>query len=97
MPRHCPPMLYPYAITSGIGQQPHSPDVSLQQVLEEGQLKTLSQGTSLSMAWGSGKLRWAGACSIQGRGRPSCSQVPFSVSHLNPAGQQCTWSSQHTA
>lgn len=38
---------------SGAGQQPHSPDISRQQVLEEGQLVTLSQGTSFSVAWGS--------------------------------------------
>lgn len=92
-----PQLLSPYPCTSGTGQQPHSPDMSRQQVLEEGQLVTLSQGTSLSMAWGSSKLRWAGACSIQGTWRVPCSQVPFSVSHLNPAGQQCMWSSQHTA
>lgn len=90
IPRHCPPTLSHYLCTSGIGQQPHSPDVSRQQVLEEGQLVTLSQGMSLSMARGSGRLSWAGACSIQGSWWPSCSQIPFSVSHLNPAGQQCT-------
>lgn len=57
----------------------------------------LSQGTSLSVARGCDELRRAGACSTQDSWRPSSSQVPFPVLHLNPAGQQCTWSSQHTA
>ena len=58
--------------TSGAGQQPHSPDVSRQQVVEEGQLVTLSQGTSPSTAPGSGRLRWAGAFSIHGTRRVPC-------------------------
>lgn len=51
-PSHPPAMLSPYPHTSGAGQQPHSPDISRQHVLEEGQLVTLSQGTSFSVAWG---------------------------------------------
>lgn len=98
-PRLCPsPQNYPPASgTSGAGQQPHSPDVSRQQVVEEGQLVTLSQGTSLSTAPWSGRLRWAGTFSIHGTRRVPSSHTPFSVSHRNPDGQQCTWSSQHTA
>lgn len=92
-----PPKLSPYPHTSGAGQQPHSPDVSRQQVLKEGQLVMLSQGTSFSTAWGFGRRRRARACIIQGTCWAPCSQVPFAVSHLKPAGQQCTWSSQHTA
>lgn len=46
-PSHAPPTP---PRTSGAGQQPHSPDASRQQVLEEGQLVMLSQGTLCSMA-----------------------------------------------
>lgn len=84
------PGLSPYPCTSGTGQQPHSPDMSRQQVVEEGQLVTLSQRTSSSVALGPDRLWWAGVFSIQGMWWTPCSQVPFSVLHLNPAGQQCT-------
>lgn len=51
---------------SGMGQQPQSPELSLQQVLLEGQLLKSSQGTSFFKICGSGRLREAVTFFIQG-------------------------------
>lgn len=92
-----PTLLSPYPCTSGTGQQAQLPELRLQQVLSAGQLVKPSQWMSRLKTCGSGKLRGAMTFFIQGTRRAPISQDPVSVWHWNPVGQQCIWSSQHTA
>lgn len=89
--------LSPYPCTCGTGQQAQLPEPRLQQVLLAGQLVKSSQSTSRLKICGFGRLRGAVTFFIQGTRRAPISQVPVSVWHWNPVGQQCIWSSQHTA